>query len=115
MLSDTSEDFTVFAPTNDAFGDLLTDLGLMTLSEVPVDVLAATLELHVITGANIRAEDLSGIDGNAVETFGGGDITIDAATPAIIDPDGGSNGIIVTNVQAANGVIHAINRVIRDL
>ena len=107
--------FTVFAPTNDAFGDLLTDLGLMTLSEVPVDVLAATLELHVVTGANVRAEDLSGIDGNAVETFGGGDITIDAATPAIIDPDGGSNGIVVTNVQAANGVIHAISRVIRDL
>ena len=107
--------FTVFAPTNDAFGDLLTDLGLMTLSEVPVDVLAATLELHVVTGANVRAEDLSGIDGNPVETFGGGDITIDAATPAIIDPDGGSNGIVVTNVQAANGVIHAISRVIRDL
>lgn len=107
--------FTVFAPTNDAFADLLTDLGLMSLSEVPVDVLAATLELHVVTGTNVRAEDLSGIDGADVPTLGGGTITIDAATPAIIDPDGGSNGIIVTNVQAANGVIHAINRVIRDL
>ena len=107
--------FTVFAPTNDAFGDLLSDLGLMSLDEVPVDVLAATLELHVVAGANVRAEDLSGIDGTAVETLGGGDITIDAASPAIIDPDGGSNGIIVTNVQAANGVIHAISRVIRDL
>ncbi|WP_299681176.1 fasciclin domain-containing protein [uncultured Dokdonia sp.] len=107
--------FTVFAPTNDAFADLLTDLGLGALGDVPVDILAATLELHVVAGANVRAEDLSGIDGNAVETLGGGDITIDAASPAIIDPDGGSNGIVVTNVQAANGVIHAISRVIRDL
>ncbi|MFT5891671.1 MAG: transforming growth factor-beta-induced protein [Dokdonia sp.] len=107
--------FTVFAPTNDAFAALLTDLGLTALDEVPVGVLAATLELHVVPAANVRAEDLAGIDGTAVTTLGGGDITIDATTPAIIDPDGGSNEIIVTNVQAVNGVIHAINRVIRDL
>ncbi len=107
--------FTVFAPTNDAFADLLTDLGLGALGDVPVDVLAATLELHVVTGANVRAEDLEGIDGNSVPTLGGGEIVIDADAPAIIDPDGGANPIIVTNVQAANGVIHAISRVIRDL
>lgn len=107
--------FTVFAPTNNAFGDLLTDLGASSLDEIPVDVLAATLELHVIAGLNVRAEDLGALDGSLVPTLGGGEIEIDANTPAIIDPDGGSNGIIVTNVQAANGVIHAISRVIRDL
>ena len=107
--------FTVFAPTNDAFGALLMDLGLTALSEVPVDVLAATLELHVIPGANVRAEDLAGIDGTNVSSLGGGVLTIDAGAPAIIDPDGGSNPIIVTNVQAANGVIHAVSRVLRDL
>lgn len=107
--------FTVFAPTNDAFSALLTDLGLTELSEVPTATLATTLELHVVAETNVRAEDLPGIDGADVPTLGGGLITIDASTPAIIDPDGGSNGIIVTNVQASNGVIHAINRVIRDL
>jgi len=111
----TPAPFTVFAPTNDAFTALLTDLGLTELSEIPTATLAATLELHVVAETNVRAEDLSGIDGADVPTLGGGLITIDATTPAIIDPDGGSNGIIVTNVQAANGVIHAINRVIRDL
>lgn len=107
--------FTVFAPTNDAFVALLTDLGATELSDIPVPTLATTLELHIVANANVRAEDLAGIDGTNVTTFGGGEITIDATTPAIIDPDGGSNEIIVTNVQAANGVIHAINRVIRDL
>ena len=56
-----------------------------------------------------------GLDGASVPTFGGPSITIDAATPAIIDPDGGSNPIVVTDVQAINGVIHAVSRVIRDL
>ena len=107
--------FTVFAPTNDAFAALLTDLGATELGDIPVPTLAATLELHVVANANVRAEDLAGIDGASVTTLGGGQIIIDATTPAIIDPDGGSNEIILTNVQAANGVIHALNRVIRDL
>lgn len=107
--------FTVFAPTNDAFTALLADIGATGLGDIAVPTLAATLELHVIPNANIRAEDLASIDGTNVTTLGGGEITIDATTPAIIDPDGGSNEIIATNIQAANGVIHALSRVIRDL
>lgn len=107
--------FTVFAPTNMAFDNLLTDLDANGLDDIPTAVLAATLELHVIAGSNVRAEDLAGVDGANVATLGGVDITIDATTPAIIDPNEGSNGIIVTNVQAANGVIHAVERVLRNL
>ncbi|RMB63935.1 fasciclin domain-containing protein [Dokdonia sinensis] len=103
--------FTVFAPTNDAFGNLLTDLGISGLDEIDSDTLAATLSLHVIAGANVRAEDLE----NGVVTSLGGDITIDADNTAVIDPDGGANPIVVTNVQAANGVVHAVSRVLRDL
>ncbi len=107
--------FTVFAPINSAFDALLMDLGLTELSEIPVGTLAATLELHVVAGANVRASALPGLDGAAVETLGGTDITIQADPAAIIDPDGDANPIIVTDVQAANGVIHAVSRVIRDL
>jgi uncharacterized surface protein with fasciclin (FAS1) repeats len=105
--------FTVFAPTNDAFAALLTDLGLTSLSEIPESTLASVLELHVITGANVRAEDLEGLDGASVTTLGGQDIVIDAATPAVVGPDATSNPIVAADVQAMNGVIHAISRVIR--
>lgn len=107
--------FTVFAPTNDAFAALLTDLGLTELSEVPVATLAATLELHVITGSNLTEADLSGLDGTMIETIGGTNVTIGAGPLSVIDPDNSINPIIVTDVQASNGVIHAISRVIRDL
>ena len=109
----TPAPFTVFAPTNDAFGDLLTDLGATGLSDIDETTLATVLELHVVAEANVRAEDLPGIDGANVTTLGGSDIVIDATTPAITGPDTNANPIVATNVQAMNGVIHAISRVIR--
>ncbi len=107
--------FTVLAPVNTAFENLLTDLGVDSLDDIDTATLAATLELHVIAGANVRAEDLTGLDGMMVETLGGTNITIQADPAAAIDPDNGENPIVATNVQATNGVIHAVSRVLRDL
>ncbi|WP_405201777.1 fasciclin domain-containing protein [Dokdonia sp. LLG6352-1] len=107
--------FTVLAPVNTAFENLLTDLGVDSLDDIDTATLAATLELHVIAGANVRAEGLAGLDGMMVETLGGTNITIQADPAAAIDPDNGENPIVATNVQAANGVIHAVSRVLRDL
>lgn len=107
--------FTVLAPVNTAFENLLTDLGVDSLDDIDTATLAATLELHVIAGANVRAEDLAGLDGMMVETLGGTNITIQADPAAAIDPDNDENPIVATNVQATNGVIHAVSRVLRDL
>lgn len=100
--------FTVFAPTNDAFADLLIELGLNDLSDIETATLTATLNNHVIAGANVRAEDL--VDG--IVTTLGGDITIDASNATITDANGRVSNIVVVNVQAANGVVHAIDKVI---
>lgn len=100
--------FTVFAPTNDAFADLLTELGETSLDAIGAATLTATLNTHVIAGANVRAEDLTSGD---VATLGE-TITIDATNATITDPNGRVSTIIVTNVQASNGVVHAIDKVI---
>jgi uncharacterized surface protein with fasciclin (FAS1) repeats len=100
--------FTVFAPTNDAFADLLAELGVNDLSDIDTATLTATLNMHVIAGANVRAEDL--VDG--IVTTLGGDIIIDAGNAVITDPNGRMSNIIVVNVQASNGVVHAIDKVI---
>ena len=100
--------FTVFAPTNDAFGDLLVELGVGSLDDIDGATLTATLNTHVIAGANVRAEDLT----SGVFMTLGDDITIDAGNATITDPNGRVSNIIVTNVQAANGVVHAIDKVI---
>jgi transforming growth factor-beta-induced protein len=100
--------FTVFAPTNEAFGDLLAELGIGSLAEIDTATLTATLNTHVIAGANVRAEDLV----SGVFSTLGDDITIDATNATITDPNGRVSNIIVVNVQAANGVVHAIDKVI---
>lgn len=100
--------FTVFAPTNDAFSALLTELGVGSLDDINTATLTATLNTHVIAGANVRAEDLS--DGT-VSTLGD-DVVIDATNATVTDQNGRVSSIIATNVQAANGVIHAIDTVL---
>ncbi len=100
--------FTVFAPTDAAFGDLLVELGAGGLGDIDGATLTATLNLHVIGEANVRAEDLT--DGDV--TTLGGDVTIDATNATITDANGRVSNIIVTNVQAVNGVVHAIDKVI---
>jgi len=100
--------FTVFAPTNAAFGDLLAELSFPGLGDIPTATLEATLNLHVIAGANVRAEDLT----SGTVTTLGGDVTIDASNATITDANGRVSNIIVTDVQASNGVVHAIDKVI---
>lgn len=104
----TPAPFTVFAPTNDAFASLITELEVGGLSDIDTAVLEATLNMHVIAEANVRSEDLS----SGTVTTLGGDVSINASNATITDANGRESSIIVTNVQAANGVIHAIDKVI---
>ncbi len=111
----TALPFTGFAPTNDAFVDLLDDLGLNSLEDIPLDTLMRTLELHTIISMNLRAEDIIALDGMPLTTFIGDDITVDASIPGFIDPTGGASTLTVTDLQTANGVVHVLNRVLRNL
>lgn len=102
--------FTVFAPTNDAFGLLLTELGISGLADIDEPTLDAVLKTHVVGGANVFDTDLS--DNLTVTTLGG-DITANVTGGATLtDSSGRIIDIIATNVQSDNGVIHVINKVI---
>ncbi|AFL80135.1 secreted/surface protein with fasciclin-like repeats [Aequorivita sublithincola DSM 14238] len=100
--------FTVFAPTNDAFGALLVELGAGDLNDIDGPTLTAALNTHVIAGANVRAENL--MDG-VVGTLGA-DLIVDATNATLTDPNERVSKIIVVNVQASNGVVHAIDKVL---
>lgn len=103
--------FTVFAPTNDAFAALLTELGAGSLDEIPAATLNAVLQYHVVSGANVLASQLT--EGQTVTTLQGGTFKIGLAGGAkITDAKGRTSNIIVTDVQGVNGVVHAINKVI---
>jgi len=102
--------FTVFAPTDAAFDALLTELGATSLADIDGATLTATLNHHVVGGANVTADMLS--DNMTVTTLGG-DITANISGGATLtDANGRISNIVATNVQTANGVIHVIDKVV---
>ncbi len=107
----TSSPFTVFAPTNQAFVDLLGELNLSGLDQVPQATLENTLKYHVLTSINALSTSLT--NGMNVTTFQGSNFTINTGnTVTITDANNRVATVIATDVQASNGVIHAINKVI---
>lgn len=103
--------FTVFAPTNAAFTALLTELNLTSLDQIDDATLNAVLQYHVVGNANVLAGQLT--QGQVVTTFQTGTFTIDLNGGAkITDARSRVSNIILTDVQAANGVVHAIDKVI---
>ena len=106
-------DFTVFAPTNDAFDALIADLG-----GVPDEVtLTNVLLYHVVQEANVTSGMLNNPGDTVVTPIANGTFTITLPGSGdniadITDGSGASDiGIIAVDVQAGNGVIHVLNKV----
>ncbi|QEE48656.1 fasciclin domain-containing protein [Flavobacterium alkalisoli] len=112
ILSGTENSpFTVFAPNNTAFVSLLAELELTGLSDIPQAVLENTLKYHVVVNNNVLSTDLT--NNMEVTTFQGDTFTVNLNGGATItDANNRTSTIIATDVQASNGVIHAINTVI---
>lgn len=107
----TNSPFTVFAPTNTAFGSLLTELGATSLNDISQNTLENTLKYHVVAGANVLSATLT--NNQSVTTFQGGNFTITTMDGAkITDANNRVSNIIAVDVQASNGVIHVIDKVI---
>ena len=103
--------FTVFAPTNDAFQALLdSNDEWSSLNDIPVEVLEAVLNYHVVGGANVQSDQLS--DNQEINSLGG-TFTVDLSDGAKIETTSGQSvEIILTDVQGANGVVHVVNTVL---
>ena len=111
----TTNIFTVFAPTNAAFTQLLQALGLTDINQIPINTLQSVLTLHVVPG-RVFSSDLAN---GSVGTVNGANITVALTGGANGGPavrgngNGGSNAnVTATNIMARNGVVHIIDRVL---
>jgi len=99
--------FTVFAPTDMAFGELSPGILETLLDPANIADLQGILTYHVVPGI-ITAADLS--DGMTVETVNGQTIEIS------VSPDGalvnGDARVVIPDVMTSNGVVHVIDSVL---
>jgi len=105
-LADTLADggpFTVFAPTDEAFAALPQETVNGLLADPPA--LARVLTYHVVPG-RITSAQITGdseqetVEGGVLKIAVNGGVTVNDAT------------VIQADVEAANGVIHVIDRVL---
>jgi uncharacterized surface protein with fasciclin (FAS1) repeats len=105
--------FTVFAPVNSGFVNLLAELGVGSLNDIDEPTLSAVLSYHVVVGANQLSVNLSG--GMEFTTAQGGNLLFnfdDIGGGILTDNNDRTSNIIALDVQADNGIIHAIDTVV---
>jgi len=104
-LSSCDGEFTVFAPTDDAFKEL--DLTPCNVDELPQEFLNDVLLYHVTEGG-LLASDVLGLE--SICMLKGGVLLQDGGV--LTDNVGRDATIVVTDVEADNGVIHVIDSVV---
>jgi len=109
----SSGPYTVFAPTNTAFTNLInSNPAWNRISDIDNTLLTEVLKYHVLNG-KVTSSQI--IDGNFVNTLSGFTFRINTTGSVTIDINAStSTGIPVSalDVDASNGVIHAIDAVL---
>jgi uncharacterized surface protein with fasciclin (FAS1) repeats len=103
--------FTVFAPTNAAFGKLPTGTVETLVKPESKAALTKILTYHVVAG-KMNAADLT--DGKKLKTVEGETLTVKASGGKVMlmDAKGGSSTVTIADVNQSNGVIHVIDTVL---
>jgi transforming growth factor-beta-induced protein len=96
--------FTVFAPTNDAFKSLFSQLGVSGIKDLTAEQLTPILTYHVVSG-KVMSTDLSNA---SVATLNGQKIKIDLSSGVKIN----NSKVVAADIEGKNGVIHVIDSVL---
>jgi uncharacterized surface protein with fasciclin (FAS1) repeats len=103
--------FTVFAPTNAAFGKLPAGTVDTLVKPENKATLTKILTYHVVPG---RLDAASLTDGKMLKTVEGEELTVKRSgdTVMIVDAKGGTSTVTISNVHQSNGVIHVVDTVL---
>ena len=110
--------FTVFAPTNDAFGKLPNETLESLLDPSNIETLQSILTYHVVSGEFYATDVVNAINENGgsfmVKTLQGSELELKLweGDVYVKDNSGNKAKVIITDVKTSNGVIHAIDTVV---
>jgi uncharacterized surface protein with fasciclin (FAS1) repeats len=103
--------FTVFAPTNAAFGKLPAGTVDTLVKPENKATLTKILTYHVVSG---KLEAASLTEGKKLKTVEGEELTVKLKDGKvwIVDAKGGASMVTIANVNQSNGVIHVVDTVL---
>ena len=110
--------FTVFAPTNDGFGKLPEGTVPTLVKPENKEQLTGILTYHVVSGKFMAEDVVNAVKENdgsfTVATVQGEELTItlDGENVVLTDANGNTSTVVIADVDASNGVVHAIDTVV---
>ena len=103
-MTDPFNELTVFAPTNDAFNTLASELDLSLEDILALPSLTDILLYHVVAGTVLSTD----LENGSVPTLNGQSVTVDITDGVLIN----TSVVTVPDLEADNGVVHVIDAVL---
>lgn len=107
VLADDSRNFTVFAPTDDAFAELGQDTINALLNDT--ETLSDILLYHVVPDTVVNAATALSLDGQSVTAANGDDFALNVDNGDLFV---NMSKVTATDIGASNGIIHVIDKVL---
>ena len=110
-----TDQYTVFAPTNDAFEDLYGRYDDVDgITDFPAELVLDVLFYHVAEGRRAANSVVPPVGDRTITTLLVATFTVDS-NGVITDIAGQEANIVAANISASNGIIHVIDTVILPL
>ena len=110
LFTNGRNQYTVFAPTDEAFETLYTALGVTAIDELPAELVLDVLKYHVVEGRRAANSVVPAVNSRTITTFLGATFSVNNA--AVITAIGNTSSITTPNISASNGIIHVIDQVL---
>jgi len=109
-----TDQYTVFAPTNEAFENLYTALEIDEISDLPAELVLDVLFYHVVEGRRAANSVVPPVRFRTITTLLGETFSVDPDA-VITDIAGQEVNIVAADISASNGIIHVIDTVLLPL
>jgi uncharacterized surface protein with fasciclin (FAS1) repeats len=109
-----TDQYTVFAPTNDAFEALYGALEIDGISDLPAELVRDVLFYHVVEGRRAANSVVPPVRPRKITTLLGLTFTVNSGG-VITDIAGQEINIVAADISASNGIIHVIDGVLLPL
>lgn len=104
------DQYTVFAPTDAAFKNLYSALGVNKITDLPATLVLDVLKYHVVEGRRAANSVVPQNGSREITTLLGSTFSVDSK--GMITAVGNTANIKSANISASNGIIHVVDAVL---